>query len=108
MSDHVLVSNFAEEVRKQLLREAREERIERYRRGLALLGIPTEDDGNATDQHGRSVQVTDTTDGRRVFYYALNAQAKERLSIPLSDQASIEFRNITEAGEEAKCNYTRI
>jgi hypothetical protein len=108
MSENVSVSSFGEEVRKQHVREAREERIERYRKGLALLGIPTEDDENATDQHCRSLQVTDTTDDRRVFHNALNAQAKKRLSIPLSDQASIEFRNITEAGEEAKCNYTRI
>jgi hypothetical protein len=105
MSDNVSVSSFGEEVRKQHVREAREERIERYRKGLALLGIPTEDDGNATDQHGRSVQVTDTTDDRRVFHYALNAQAKKRLSIPLSDQASLEFRRNVSAGKKAKCNY---
>jgi len=104
MPDNVSVSSFGEEVRKQHVREAREERIERYRKGLALLGIPTEDDGNATDQHGRSVQVTDTTDDRRVFHNALNAQAKKRLSIPLSDQASIEFRRNVSAGKKAKCN----
>ena len=106
MSDHVFVS--AEEVRKTFLQEAREERIERYRKGLALLGITTEDDENATDQHGGPVIVTETADGSRMFYHALDAQAKNRLSIPLSDRASIEFRNIVEAGKKTKCNYTWI
>ena len=77
-SDNVSVSSFAEEVRKEIVQEAREERIERKRRGLALKGITTEDDENVTDQHGASLQVTDTTADRRVFPYTLNAQAKNR------------------------------